>query len=411
MLHHIVFLNQGRPDQSCDIDDGIWRLRQPPDGAGRRALLRRGRGARQARDARRLRLRHGREAGRRRLRRQPLVGALHGHEPQGRDRLRLHRVQGHLHPGHRAAGPTQEGTDSQQDAVPFWMDAENCRADPIYNIPGTGTDDGRRTDENVTDFTVDQEKLGATGGPDHRRRRPRPRRRLRARGEPAAVRRPDPGRRHCRPGATPDHPFYNVQADPPRARPDQHDARSRPSRASRSRAASRCGCSSVYDDTRPHTRVMGIMIIFIAPDSTVPADPCSAPLPTDVITRAASRTGRTGEPPEFKVPLTGLDEQRAGGQDREAAGQDRGREVGHDDRRRGQRLLRSGTSGSTRATSSTGASTPPRDSTTSPSRTGPKAIGSPNLSRDGEGTPAHLQPPVQPQPAPTACSARSIPCR
>jgi plastocyanin len=53
---------------------------------------------------------------------------------------------------------------------------------------------------------------------------------------------------------------------------------------------------------------MGIMILFIAPDASVPADVCSAPTPTDVQVSDPPE-GRTGAPPEFKVPLTGLDRQ------------------------------------------------------------------------------------------------------
>ena len=62
--------------------------------------------------------------------------------------------------------------------------------------------------------------------------------------------------------------------------------------------------SSVYDATRPHTRVMGLMVAYIAPDPTV-LDGCGA-MPTHVQTIRTRTPGRTVAP-VFTVPLTGLD--------------------------------------------------------------------------------------------------------
>ncbi len=232
--------------------------------------------------------------------------------------------------------PTQEGTDSQQDAVPFWLDAENCRADPIYNIPGTGTDgEADESDENVTDFTVDQEKLGATGGrivagAGH----------VHGGAYELALSQPQCGDRTLGTSlptwGEADHPFYNVKPILHEPGPI-HMSAFETQQGFPIRANQPLRLHSVYDNTRPHTRVMGIMIIFIAPDSGVPADPCTAPAPTDVTTPPRP-DGRTGEPPEFKVPLTGLDNNGQAIKISKPPGSHRAREVGHDDRRRRQQL-------------------------------------------------------------------------
>jgi plastocyanin len=50
-------------------------------------------------------------------------------------------------------------------------------------------------------------------------------------------------------------------------------------------------------------RVMGIELIYLAPDATVPAN--CGPMPTDITTLATNQPGRAG-PVSYKVPLTGL---------------------------------------------------------------------------------------------------------
>jgi plastocyanin len=58
-----------------------------------------------------------------------------------------------------------------------------------------------------------------------------------------------------------------------------------------------------YDDELPHTRVMGIMGFYIAPDPTV-KDGCG-PLPTDVQVQGAGRPGRTTAP-RVRVPINAI---------------------------------------------------------------------------------------------------------
>ncbi len=60
-----------------------------------------------------------------------------------------------------------------------------------------------------------------------------------------------------------------------------------------------------YDGAAPHTRVMGIMHLYVARDPA-PAPGACPPLPTDERTIAPALPGRT-TPPAVEVPLTGLD--------------------------------------------------------------------------------------------------------
>ncbi len=101
----------------------------------------------------------------------------------------------------------------------------------------------------------------------------------------------------------PAHPFYKVR--PVLHEPGPIDMSQIRSRAGIPVAAGqKLAMSSIYDATRPHTRVMGLMLIYLARDPAV-GDGC-APLPADL---ESVRTGERGRalPPVFRVPLTGLD--------------------------------------------------------------------------------------------------------
>jgi plastocyanin len=99
-----------------------------------------------------------------------------------------------------------------------------------------------------------------------------------------------------------DHPFYNV-------RPILHE----PGPIAVSAYFSSQGfpvaqgetirLTSNYDNELPHTRVMGISLVYVAPSSE-PVNAC-APLPTDVQRVQTGEQHRT-EPPRFKVPLVGI---------------------------------------------------------------------------------------------------------
>ena len=61
--------------------------------------------------------------------------------------------------------------------------------------------------------------------------------------------------------------------------------------------------NSIYDNSRPHTRVMGIEQIYV--DHSAPVAQNCAPLPGDVETLGPTLAGRPVSP-KFTVPLTGL---------------------------------------------------------------------------------------------------------
>ena len=100
----------------------------------------------------------------------------------------------------------------------------------------------------------------------------------------------------------PDHPFYNV-------RPVLHE----PGPINMSAFGDTTGLpvhagetlrlNSIYDDTQPHVRVMGIMIVYFAPESRVTQNCGSIPNWT---VQKTNEPGRAGPIP-FTIPLTGLD--------------------------------------------------------------------------------------------------------
>lgn len=182
------------------------------------------------------------------------------------------------------------------DAHPYWLDVENCRADPVYNVPGTGAKGSTHTA--TYDFTMPEPgRLVAAGGHVHGGAR-----RLELR-QPACGNRllgksvPTWGPRR--------HPFYNV-------RPVLHE----PGPINMSGFGSRIGIPlgagetvrlrSLYENSLPHTRVMGIMIAFVVPDGSVTGR--CGPLPRDLSNISTAHGGRHGFVP-FRVPLIGLNDQ------------------------------------------------------------------------------------------------------
>ena len=98
------------------------------------------------------------------------------------------------------------------------------------------------------------------------------------------------------------HPFYNVK-------PVLHE----PGPINMSRLESATGIpvrlgeelklSSVYDNSRLHTRAMGLMLVYLARDEDVPSG--CASLPPDVRNIGTETPGRS-KPPVYRVPLTGI---------------------------------------------------------------------------------------------------------
>jgi plastocyanin len=184
-------------------------------------------------------------------------------------------------------------TEPVQPVKPIWLDVENCRADPVYDVPGGSTKDHEKTS---TWTAPEAGRMVAGGGHVH--------------GGARALRlsQPNCGDRalfDSRPlWGSKDHPFYNV-------RPVLHE----PGPVSMTGTLTKAGfplaageqvkLTSIYDGSRAHTRVMGIFITYFAPDAAVTGT-CS-PLPTDVVTaHQHAQPGRTAVP-KVTVPLTGLD--------------------------------------------------------------------------------------------------------
>ena len=98
------------------------------------------------------------------------------------------------------------------------------------------------------------------------------------------------------------HPFYNVRPilhEPgPIAMSGFNSARGYPVAK-----GERLRLSSIYDDELPHTRVMGIYVVYVASDPSVGR--CGA-MPGDQYYGWTRTDGRRSAP-RFRVPLTGLD--------------------------------------------------------------------------------------------------------
>ncbi len=186
-------------------------------------------------------------------------------------------------------------TDPQiQSLEPYWLDVKNCQADPIYNVPGTGEKGSTHT--RTADFTFPEAgRIIVGGGHVHGGAR-----RLTL-TEPGCGGR-EIGRSVPTWGA-PEHPFYNVRPILHEPGPINMSGFGTPTGIPIA-AGQKVRLSSEYDNSRAHTRVMGISVVYLAPDPSV-TDGC-APLPGDIQTVGTSEPGRHA-PPKFEVPLTGLD--------------------------------------------------------------------------------------------------------
>lgn len=178
--------------------------------------------------------------------------------------------------------------------TPYWLDVENCKADPVYDVPGGGAPGS--THEHTSTFTMPRGgRVVASAGHVH------------GGAKELVVRRPGCDGRtlvRSRPAwGTADHPFYNVQ-------PILHE----PGPVAMSAMVSAAGVPvaagealelvSRYDAELPHTRVMGIELLYVAPDDAV-TTPCAQP-PADLAEVVTTQPHRT-EVPRFRVGLTGLD--------------------------------------------------------------------------------------------------------
>lgn len=176
--------------------------------------------------------------------------------------------------------------------TPHWADVANCRSDPQYSVPGDGGPGSTHT-ESTTWTAKEDMRIVAAGGHVHGGARD------------LTLRQPECDRAlltSVPAWGKANHPFYTVK-------PVLHE----PGPVFMTRTLSASGfpvakgeqlqLDSTYDNSLPHTRVMGILVLYTAP-ATAPVPRC-APLPTDVVTQRTTQPHRTTAP-RFTVPLTGL---------------------------------------------------------------------------------------------------------
>lgn len=212
---------------------------------------------------------------------------------------------------------------------PYWLDVRDCHADPVYNVPSIAQKLKKAKKKN-------RKKGGGKQASAAKRKGKGKKKKKRKKPAPAAISTqsrdyvfPESGRLiagsgHVHGGAIglnltqpgcgdrqvaesiptwglADHPFYNVQ-------PVLHE----PGPINMSAFGSTSGLpvqagetirlNSVYDNTRPHTRVMGIMVVYLVPESVIGA---CGPVPSwDVL--KTTQPGGPGPIP-FTIPLTALD--------------------------------------------------------------------------------------------------------
>jgi plastocyanin len=286
MLHHIVFINTGRVDQTCDDVTGFDSLVSPFPMRERFMAA-------------------GEE------RQKMVLPDGYGYDPGPYGWAVLYMVMNHKPDANTDAyiryTMTYDDDPSLESVTPWWLDVNNCNADPIYNVGGGGKDDSknvRTRDFALTDPPFDDSggRVVAAGGHVH------------GGAYRLKLSQPDCGNRTLFTSeptwGEADHPFYTV-------RPILHE----PGPIHMSAFKSETGfavesgeslrLSSVYDDSQPHTRVMGILIAYVAPDPTV-TDSCAEPLPTDVVESTEPPPGRA-TPVPFEIPLVAEDDDAEGG--------------------------------------------------------------------------------------------------
>jgi plastocyanin len=208
---------------------------------------------------------------------------------------------------------------------PYWFDVRDCRADPIYNVPSVAQKAKKAKKGKKGRKAAEAKKKHKKGKKKHKKPAARP-----TQNETRDYVIPESGRLiagsgHVHGGAIglkltepncgnrdvaestptwglPDHPFYNV-------RPILHEPGPINMSGFRSttglpvHAGETIRLNSIYDNSQPHVRVMGIMVVYLAPDSSVTQN--CGPIPNWEVLKT-NQPGRAGPIP-FTIPLTGLD--------------------------------------------------------------------------------------------------------
>lgn len=274
MLHHIVFLNLGLPgkfdhhDWTCSIFTTLNNSLKVPALADRFYAS--------GEERNKLKLPPG-----------------YGYPVKGQDNWVLlwmlmshHPIEDQVYIQYKI---TYESEQQLAPAYMVWLDVRNCLQDPVFDVPGGGNP-GSIYSRSTTWTAPTSGRLVAGGGHLH------------GGGLSTVLSQPDCGDRQL----FTSRPLYGLPSDPVyMARPVMHE----PGPINMSGFVSQQGLPLVrgqrlkltasYENRYPHTRVMGIMGVYFAPDASV-TDGC-APLPP-IETDAASIPGRS-YPPHFGVPL------------------------------------------------------------------------------------------------------------
>jgi len=173
-------------------------------------------------------------------------------------------------------------TDETLTAVtPIWLDVRNCEADPIFTVPGDGP--MFSTYSQHSDWTLPQGGLLVAGGAH-----------LHGGGLKLVLTDRNPS---C--------PRTLFESDPtwglPVIQPVMHENGPKHMTTFSSAAGIPVAAgdtlrlTATYDDSLPHVRVMGIMIVYLAPQAVPPCAPLPA-LPPDP-------DSHPGAPPRVRLPL------------------------------------------------------------------------------------------------------------
>ena len=277
MLHHIVFANVGsaigeKKDATCDTITGLDSVSRIP------ALAERFYAAGEERAVMDLPAGYGYKVGK--ADNWLMIWMLMNHRAKTDTAYIQYTV-------------TVDDSPDIKPVTPVWMDVRDCRADPVYDVPGGGKP-GSLHYETKTWTAPTAGRIVAGGGHVH------------GGGRELALSQPDCGdrvlHRSTPTWGNPDHPFYTVK--PVLHEPGPvHMTGFKTAAGFPLGAGQQLKLTSVYDAVLPHSRVMGIELAYFAPDAS--AQPCGD-MPGDVVNSSSPTPGRAA-PPKVTVPLTGLD--------------------------------------------------------------------------------------------------------
>jgi plastocyanin len=257
MLHHVVFAKLGAPDTTCttfrDYDNRVSAVSvERFYGAGEERA--------------KLQLPSGYGYPNRGSDHWGLVYMLMNHKPETRTVYVQYTVR-------------YTSGETLTPVRPYWLDVKNCRADPVFDVPGTGP--LFSTASRSVAYTMPESgRIVAAGGHLH-----------------GGGLRLDLADETCGTRLFRSEPTWGL----PLVKPVVHEPG--PKHMSEVSTAAgipvsagdRLRLTAVYDNSRPHTRVMGIMLIFLAPGPVTKCAPVPA-LPRDPLSHPSA-------PPRVTIPL------------------------------------------------------------------------------------------------------------